>query len=188
VNIPAEITAKFDSLLGGTLAAGVAALKAYSQLGTPRSFDVGGKQLTIKDASYYREGGNQLPYLFKVTIEGGSRDETVYLNVDAKSGDITEVIEGSARDDRGDLLWEEADEALRETLFGILRDAARCRVPLTIEGRTQPCELVIRGNTPADLRRAVIEAAAAYGAKEIDCHARRRRFWKNFANGWASWA
>jgi hypothetical protein len=31
-----------------------------------------------------------------------------------------------------------------------------------------PPELVIRGNTFADLRRAVIEAAAAYGAKEID--------------------
>jgi hypothetical protein len=49
---------------------------------------------------------------------------TAYVEVDPKSGDITEVVDGSARDERGNLEWEEADEALRSEVFNVLRAAA----------------------------------------------------------------
>ncbi len=124
-----DIGPKFDSLLGGTLAAGAALLKANSQ--RTRSFDTGdgaspiiSKRLMIEDVSDYQTV--DLPNLFKITIQGGSQHEnlTAYVEVDPKRGDIAEVVDGSAQDDQGNLLWEEADETLREKLFGVLRMAA----------------------------------------------------------------
>jgi hypothetical protein len=134
MNIPAEITAKFDSLLGGTLAAGAALLeKVHSQLRI-RSFVIGDKRLIIEDVSYYQDG-NQLPHRFKVAVQkrsqrgtgeafGEHETMTAYFEVDPESGDIAAVMDGSARDERGDLELEEADEALCGELFAVLRAAA----------------------------------------------------------------
>ena len=125
-SVPSDVSKAFDCLLGGTIAAGAAVLKANSQ--RTRSFDIGDKRLMIEDVSDYQ--AVQLPYLFKVAVQErsqrGTEHETLtaYVEMDPKSGDITEVVDGSARDERGNLEWEEADEALRGELFGVLREAS----------------------------------------------------------------
>jgi hypothetical protein len=60
-SVPSDVSKAFDSLLGGTIAAGAAVLKANSQ--RTRSFGIGDKRLMIEDVSDYQTV--QLPYLFR---------------------------------------------------------------------------------------------------------------------------
>jgi hypothetical protein len=87
----------------------------------------------IEDVSDYQTV--DLPNLFKVNVQersqrgtgeafGEHEAMTAYFEVDPESGDIAAVMDGSARDERGNLEWEEADDALREKLFSVLRAAA----------------------------------------------------------------
>jgi hypothetical protein len=118
MTIPTAVSLKLDSLLGGTLATGAALLKANSQTRWAETPD--GRRLAIRPPNC------EVPArpLFHVVVLRDYEERSLYVEVDAKSGDIVEVIDGSARDEWGNLEWEEADEALREELFELLCTAA----------------------------------------------------------------
>jgi hypothetical protein len=48
---------------------------------------------------------------------------SAHIEIDPQSGKVTEIVDGLARDDRGNLEWWPADEALRAELYEALRSA-----------------------------------------------------------------
>jgi hypothetical protein len=132
---PSDI-AVLDSLLGDELAAGAALLRAATSRST-RWFDArDGKRLVLTWVDVERDAlSGTLPNLIHVTVleprpasDGTWRERSsAYLQLDRRkraAQQNVDIIDGSARDERGNLEWVAADEALRAELLNVLRDAA----------------------------------------------------------------